>query len=92
MKLIRIDRLTEKCPKCREKVMLIIQLIKDYLNGEDMPKRIRYDMMMDGYEYFRWDSENEEYVCETDDKCFLSAVVPWHHLRDFVEIVEERSE
>lgn len=39
------------------------------------------------YEYFRWDTENEEYVCETDDKCFLSTV-PWHHLRDFVEIVE----
>lgn len=67
--------------------MLIIQLIRDYLNGEDMPKRIKYEMMMEGYEYFRWDAENEEYVCETDDKCFLS-LVPWHHLMDFVEIVE----
>lgn len=71
----------------RERVMLIIQLIRDYLNGEDMPKRIKYEMMMEGYEYFRWDAESEEYVCETDDKCFLS-LVPWHHLRDFVEIVE----
>ena len=67
--------------------MLIIQLIRDYLNGEDMPKRIKYEMMMEDYEYFRWDAENEEYVCETDDRCFLSTV-PWHHLRDFVEIVE----
>ena len=70
---------------------MIIQLIRDYLNGEDMPKRIRYGMMQDGYEYFRWDADAEEYVCETDDNCFLSQV-PWHHLRDFVVIVEERSE
>jgi len=72
--------------------MLIIQLIRDYLNGEDMPKRIRYDMMMDGYQFFRWDADAEEYVCEADSKCFLSAAVPWHHLRDFVEIVEPQTE
>jgi len=65
----------------------IIQLIRDYLNGEDMPERVRYGMMQDGYQYFRWDAENQEYVCEGDDKCFLSTV-PWHHLRDSVEIVE----
>lgn len=66
--------------------MSIIQLMKDYLDGKEMPKRIRYGMMVSGYQYFRWDAENEEYVCETDEHCFLQ--VPWHHLRDFVEIVE----
>lgn len=67
--------------------MLIIQLMKDYINGEDMPERIKYSMMRDGYQYFRWDTEAEEYVCEADSNCYLQ--VPWHHLLDWVEIVDE---
>lgn len=66
--------------------MLIIQLMKDYINGEKMPKRIKYDMMQEGFQYFRWDAEESEYVCETDEHCFLQ--VPWHHLLDSVEIIE----
>lgn len=74
--------------------MLIIQLMKDYINGEEMPRRIKYSMMKEGYQYFSWEDDAEEYVCEADNDCCLR--VPWHHLLDFVEIVDdiqtERSE
>ena len=66
--------------------MLIIQLMKWYIAGETMPKRIRYPMMEDGYQYFRWDDEAEEYICEADKDCCLR--VPWHHLLDAVEIID----
>ena len=61
----------------------IINLMENYLNGDGMPKRIRYPLMQEGYQYFRWNYS--EYVCETDEDCTLS--VPWHHLMDEVEIV-----
>ena len=65
----------------------IFDLLQMYINKEEMPKRIKYDLMQDGYEYFRWDGEDaEEYVCETDKMCFLNP--PWHHYMDEVEIVD----
>lgn len=66
--------------------MLIIQLMKWYIAGEKMPKRIRYSMMEDEYQNFYWDNEAEEYICEADKSICLR--VPWHHLLDFVEIVD----
>ena len=69
--------------------MLIIQLMQLYIAGEEMPKRIRYPMMCDGYQIFRWDADAEEYVCETDKNCYLSEQVPWHHLTDIVELLGE---
>lgn len=69
--------------------MLIIQLMKLYIAGEEMPKRIRYPMMCEGYQIFRWDADAEEYVCETDKDCYLSEQVPWHHLIDGVELLDE---
>ena len=67
--------------------MLIIQLMKWYIAGEKMPKRIRYSMMKDGYQNFYWDNEAEEYVCEADKSICLR--VPWHHLLDAVETLDE---
>lgn len=64
----------------------IFQLIEAHVNGEDMPERVRYPMMEDGFEYFKWDKDDEEYRCETDRDCYLSQV-PWHHLLDDVEII-----
>lgn len=68
--------------------MLIIQLMKLYIAGEEMPKRIRYPMMREGYQIFRWDADAEEYVCETDKDCYLSEQVPRHHLIDGVELLD----
>ena len=73
----------------KERVMLIIQLMKLYIAGEEMPKRIRYPMMCEGHQIFRWDADAEEYVCETDKDCYLSEQVPWHHLIDGVELLDE---
>lgn len=66
--------------------MTIIQLMNNYTNGKDMPQRIKYFMMMDGYQYFKWDNDESEYICETDEHCFLQ--VPWHHLLDEIEIIK----
>lgn len=65
----------------------IFELIQMYLNKVEMPNRIKYEMMMDGYEYFRWDDDAEEYICETDKDCLLRET-PWHHLMDEVDIVD----
>lgn len=66
----------------------IFELIQSYINNEEMPRRIKYDIMMDGYEYFYWDDNAEEYRCENDKDCYLSET-PWHHLLDEVEIIGE---
>ena len=66
----------------------IFDLLQMYLNREPMPKRIKYEMMMDGYEYFRWDEDAEEYINEGDRTCLLRET-PWHHYMDEVEIIEE---
>ena len=64
----------------------IINLMLAYLVKAPMPERIRYNMMQEGYETFRWDDEAMEYLCEADERVTLR--VPWHHLEDEVEIVE----
>ena len=70
------------------KTITIFELIQMYLNKEPMPQRIKYELMVDGYEYFYWDDDAEEYVNETDRSCTLRTEAPWHHLMDPVEIVE----
>lgn len=70
------------------KTKTIFELIQMYLNKEPMPKRIKYDMMLDGYKYFIWSDDADEYICETDRTDPLRSEVPWHHLLDEVEIVE----
>ena len=68
--------------------MTIFQLIEMYINNKNMPKLIKYSMMNEGYEYFKWDEEDEEYRCEMDKDCYLSQV-PWHHLTDNIKIIKE---
>lgn len=71
------------------KTKTIFELLQMYVNKEQMPKRIKYDLMRDGYKYFRWeDCDCFEYVNEGDETYFLSNT-PWHHYMDEVEIVEE---
>ena len=78
------------------KTKTIFELLQMYVNREQtghremlMPKRIKYDLMRDGYKYFRWeDYDCFEYVNEGDETYFLSNT-PWHHYMDEVEIVEE---
>ena len=69
-------------------VKTIYELIQMYLNKEPMPRRIKYDMMLDGYKYFVWSDDADEYICETDRTDPLRSEVPWHHLLDEVEIIE----
>ena len=67
----------------------IFALLQMYINKEPMPKRIKYELMEEGYKYFRWeDYDCFEYVNEGDETCFLSDT-PWHHYMDEVEIVDE---
>lgn len=68
--------------------MTIFDLLQMYLEKVPMPKRIKYEMMMDGYEYFRWDDDAEEYICEGDPSDPLRYEVPWHHMMDEVKIVD----
>ena len=71
------------------KTKTIFELLQMYVNREQMPKRIKYDLMRDGYKYFRWeDCDCFEYVDEGDETYFLSNT-PWHHYMDEIEIVEE---
>lgn len=74
------------------KTITIFDLLKMYLDKKPMPQRIRYWLMRNGYEYFRWDDDAEEYICEGDPTDPLRCEVPWHHMMDEVEIIEEARE
>ena len=74
------------------KTITIFELLKMYLDKKPMPQRIRYWLMRDGYEYFRWDDDAEEYRNEADNTCYLGGSTPWHHMMDEVDIIEEARE
>ena len=67
--------------------MKIIDLMTMFLAGDEMPDRIRYNMVQNGYQNFRWDEGAMEYLCENDERLCLR--VPWHHLQDEVVILDK---
>ena len=66
------------------KKIKIINLLNKIANGEEVPKKIKYNMYDEGYNIFTYCEEDKEYVNDYD---FLS--VRNHHLNDKVEIIED---
>ena len=67
--------------------MKIIDLLNKIANGEDVPKRIRYDMLEKGFDILVYDEDAMEYRYESDDMVFWRE--PNHHLNDEIEIIED---
>ena len=71
------------------KTTTIFNLLQMYINREPMPKRVKWWLAQDGYEYFRWDEDAEEYINE-GDPTWLMREIPWHHYtEEGVDIIEE---
>lgn len=64
----------------------IIDLLYRIANKEEVPEVIYYSLNEKGYEYYKWNKEEQEYICTTDEKDFFS--VPNHHLNDEVTIIK----
>jgi hypothetical protein len=69
------------------KTIKIIEIKNKIANGEEVPKRIRYDLLRDEYQVLVYDADEMEYRYENDFEEFWE--VPNHHLNDEVEILED---
>lgn len=74
-------------PKNKEyKKIKIIDIFTMIANGEQPPRKIRYDMLSKEYQILIYAPEEQEYRFENDlDNIWT---VPNHHLKDTVEILE----
>ena len=68
--------------------MKIIDLLNKIANGEEVPKKIKYNLLEKNYQILVYDEEEQEYRYENDYNNFCT--FPNHHLNDEVEIIEEK--
>lgn len=64
--------------------MKIIDLVANYLNGEEMPKKIRYDGSI-----FEYDKLENDYMPQEGEEGLLDLVCMFSSFTDEVEIIEE---
>lgn len=64
-----------------------IDILNKIANKEKVPHKIKYNLMLPGYQVLIYDSEEQEYRIENDMNEFVQ--IPNHHLNDEVEIIEE---
>lgn len=67
--------------------MKVIDLLHKIANGEEVPKKIKYNLLEKKYQILVYDEEEQEYRYENDYNNFCT--FPNHHLNDEVEIIEE---
>lgn len=65
--------------------MKIIDLLNKIAHKENVPKKIKYKMFIEGWDIFTYDEEEQEYYNRAGE----DLRVPNHHLNDAIEIVEE---
>lgn len=67
------------------KQITIIKLLNKIAKGKKVPKRIRYNLMIKGYDVFEWNEDEQEYI-DVDHPTERFSF-PLHHLTDTVEIL-----
>ena len=65
----------------------VIDLLNMISKGEEVPKKIKYNLLEKNYQILVYDEEEQEYRYENDYNNFCT--FPNHHLNDEVEIIEE---
>ena len=69
------------------KTIKVIDLLNKMANGEEVPKRIKYN-----YETFKWDNIEKKYYKDRKDEDYIYISFDTYALNDTVEIIEEEPE